>query len=177
MVELVTKNYTDVIFDLAKEENHVVEIGEELFAIAAILEENPEFMLLLKSPQIAKKDKLSSIDEIFKGRISQTTLNFIKVLIENRRAEYLLEITSSYKKSERKFLGIEYVEAITATAMDEDQKQKLIKTLEAKLGKQIELNNIIDSNIIGGMKIKIDEKALDGTLSSRLKELQSEISK
>lgn len=177
MVELVTRNYTDVIFDLAKEENQVAEIGAELGSIAAILEENPEFLMLLTSPQIAKSDKIASVDEVFSGKISETALKFIKVLIENRRAEYFVEIAKSYKNSERKFLGIEYVEAITAVAMEEEQKQKLIQTLEAKLGKKIELDNIVDSNIIGGMKIKIGEKALDGTLSNRLKELQSEISK
>lgn len=177
MVELVTRNYTDVIFDLAKEENQVVEIGAELEGIASILEQNPEFIMLLSSPQITKIDKLKAVDEIFQGKISSTTLNFIKVLIDNRRSEYLLEIAKRYKNNEREFLGIAYVEATTAVPMDEDQKQKLVKTLETKLGKQIELNNMIDSSIIGGMKIKIGEKALDGTLTNRLKELQSEISK
>lgn len=105
------------------------------------------------------------------------TLNFLKVLVDNRRSQYLPEIARSYKTSQREFLGIEYVEAITALPMDEDQVSKLISTLEAKTGKKIELNNVIDSDIIGGMKIRIGERSIDGTVRSRLEELQSEISK
>lgn len=177
MVELVTKNYTDVIFDLAQEENHVEQIGEELGSIAEIMAANPEYLTMLTSPQIPKNEKIDSLNQVFGGKITETSLNFMKVLIENRRAAYLLAIAESYKVSQRKFLGIEYVEALTAVPMDEDQKEKLIRTLETKLGKKIELNNIVDSDIIGGMKIKIGEKALDGSLSNRLKALQSEISK
>ena len=177
MVELVTKNYTDVIFDLAKEDGSVEALGEELNLVAEVLRQNPDFGIFLKSPQILKKDKLDLLDRAFGEKVSLMALNFLKVLVENRRSEYILEIAESYKKNERDFLGIAYVEAITALAMEDDQKDKLIASLEKKLGKKIELNNVIDPNIIGGMKIKVGEKAIDGTLASRLKALQSEISK
>lgn len=177
MVELVTKNYTDVIFDLAVEEGKVEEISAELSEIARVMQENPELMAMLASPQIPKAEKLQTADAVFSGWISKTALNFVKVLIENRRAAYLLEIAERFVERKRAHLGIEYVEAITAIPMTQEQKERLIATLAHKRGKQIELNNVIDANIIGGMKIKIGEKALDGTLSNRLKELQSEMSK
>ncbi len=177
MAELVTKNYADVIFGLAREKGNVEEIGAELSSIAEILDHTPEFMTFLTSPQILKEEKLNLLENVFQGKVEDMTLNFLKVLVDNRRSQYLPEIARSYKTSQREFLGIEYVEAITALPMDEDQVSKLISTLEAKTGKKIELNNVIDSDIIGGMKIRIGERSIDGTVRSRLEELQSEISK
>ena len=177
MVELVTSNYTNVLFDLAMEEDHPEEISEELATIAAILEQNPEYKIFLTSPQIAKEDKIRSVDKIFGDQIEKTTKNFIKVLIENGRSAYLPEVAKVYKKLLREHLGIVYVEAITAVPMDEDQKQRLIEKLEQRLHQRVELNNLMDENIIGGMKIRVGEKSLDASVSSRLRTLQSELSK
>ncbi len=99
MVELVTSNYTLVLFDLALEENHLEEIGQELADIAEILDQNPEYKTFLTSPQIAKEDKIQSIDNIFGDKIQKTTKNFIKVLIGNGRAAYLSEVAKEYKKT------------------------------------------------------------------------------
>ncbi len=177
MVELVTSNYTLVLFDLALEENHLEEIGQELADIAEILDQNPEYKTFLTSPQIAKEDKIQSIDNIFGDKIQKTTKNFIKVLIGNGRAAYLSEVAKEYKKLLRTHLGIVYVEAVTAVPMDEEQKQRLTANLEQKLNQKVELNNLIDKNIIGGMKIRMGEKSMDASVSSRLKSLQAELSK
>ncbi len=61
--------------------------------------------------------------------------------------------------------------------MDEEQKQRLTANLEQKLNQKVELNNLIDKNIIGGMKIRMGEKSMDASVSSRLKSLQAELSK
>lgn len=177
MVELVTKSYTDVIFGLALEEGLLRQIGEELSGIVDIVRENPQYMTFLTSPQIAKADKISSIDAIFGGKVENTTKNFIKVLIGNGRAMYLSDIAKQYKKLQREHEGIVYIEAITSIAMDEEQKERLTTKLESTLGKRIELNNIVDASIIGGMKIRMGEKSLDASLKSRLKALHSELIK
>lgn len=177
MVELVTSSYTDVIFDLALEEGHLEEIGAELDTISKIMQENPQYLVFLTSPQIAKEEKLESIEAVFGGRIETTTKNFLKVLIDNRRIDYLLEITKYYKKLQRSHLGIAFVEAVTPIPMDEDQKRELVTKLESKLGQKVELDNIIDPSIIGGMKIRIGERSLDASVSSRLKGLRAELVK
>lgn len=177
MVELVTKSYTDVIFSLAQEENLLSEIGSELSEIVMIIRENPQYMVFLTSPQIAKAEKIASVESIFDKKVQSITKNFIKVLIENRRVNYLPEIAKYYRKLQREYENIAYIEAVTAVEMDEEQKRRLIEKLESKLGQKIELNNVIDTSIIGGMKIRIGEKSLDASISSRLKTLHSELIK
>lgn len=177
MVELITSNYTNVIFDLALEENHLEEIGAELEDISRILHNIPDYMLFLTGPQIAKEEKIHSVDKVFDGKILETTKNFIKVLIENGRIEYLLEIAKCYKNLQREHQGIVLVEAITSVPMDENQKQTLTEKLETKLRQKIELDNIVDPSIIGGMKIRIGEKSVDASLGNRLRDLRAELVK
>lgn len=177
MVELVRDSYVGVLFDLAKEENRQEEIGTQIQEIREIIELNPEFFVFLTSPQITKEERIQSIDKILGGKVDDTLLRFMKVLIHNRRMDYLLEIAKKYQEELRAFKGIIYVEALTAVPLDEDQREKLENRLVERLGKQIELKNIVDPDILGGMKLKIGEKSLDATLKSRLRELQSVISK
>lgn len=177
MVELVTKSYTDVLFDLAKEENILEPMNEELEEISKIFSGNDEYINFLTSPQIDKTEKIQTIDVIFGGKINQLTLNFLKVLISNGRIKYLSSMAKYYKELLREYLGISYVEAITAIPMTDEQKNSLIKKLEKKLDKKIELNNIVNESIIGGMKILIGEKSIDASLKTRLNELQQQLSK
>lgn len=177
MVELVRDSYVGVLFDLAKEENRQEEIGTQIQEIREIIELNPEFFVFLTSPQITKEERIQSIDKILGGKVDDTLLRFMKVLIHNRRMDYLLEIAKKYQEELRAFKGIIYVQALTAVPLDEDQREKLENRLVERLGKQIELKNIVDPDILGGMKLKIGEKSLDATLKSRLRELQSVISK
>lgn len=177
MVELVTKSYGDVLFELAKEENITEKVCNELKEISEIAKENKEYMVFLTSPQIEKDEKIKTIDNIFSGKISPICLNFLKVLIKNGRISNLFSISNYFTEKFRDDLGIAYVEAITAVAMDDAQKQKLVANLETKLNKKVELNNIVNESLIGGMKIQIGEKLIDASVKTRLNDLQVQLSK
>lgn len=177
MVELVTKSYSEILFDLAKEENLLEAIGDELKEIAGIFSQNADYMNFLTSPQIDKEEKIKTVDAIFDGKINKLTSNFLKVLVSNGRISHIESIARYFKTLMREYLGIAYVEAVTATPMSEEQKNSLIEKLENKLNKKIELNNIVNESIIGGMKILVGEKSIDASVKTRLSELQLQLSK
>ena len=106
MVELVTKSYTDVLFDLAIEENSLALIGDELSAISEIFSGNDDYVHFLTSPQIDKYEKIKTVDAIFGKKINTLTINFLKVLISNGRIRHLPYIARYFKELLRKYLGI-----------------------------------------------------------------------
>lgn len=177
MVELVTKSYSEILFDLAKEENLLEAMGDEINAIAGIFSQNADYMNFLTSPQIDKEEKIKTVDAVFGEKVSKLSSNFLKVLISNGRISYIESISRYFKTLMRDYLGIAYVEAITATPMSDEQKNSLIEKLENKLNKKIELNNIVNESIIGGMKILVGEKSIDASIKTRLSELQLQLSK
>lgn len=177
MVELVSKNYARALFDLAIEEQMVEEIGEEVEAIAKILESDKRFYEFFITPLIPKKEKVELIEKAFGGKVSKYSENFLKVLIENGRSNELLGIGSHYKKMQLEHFNMIEATAFTVLPLTELQHQKLVEKLEHETGKKVILVNTIDKSLIGGMLIKIGEKEIDGTVLNRLKNLQAAITK
>ncbi|MGB5822508.1 MAG: ATP synthase F1 subunit delta [Proteocatella sp.] len=177
MVELVAKNYARALFDLAIEEKKVEEIGEEVEAVAKILESDKSFYEFFITPLVAKKDKVDLIEKAFGGKISKHTENFFKVLIENGRGNEFLGISSQYKKMQLEYFNMIEAVAFTVLPITQLQHQKLVEKLEKETGKKVILKNTIDQSLLGGMLIKVGEQEIDGTVLNRLKNLQAAITK
>ena len=59
--------------------------------------------------------------------------------------------------------------------LSEEQKAALITKLEKLCQKKIILSEKIDPEVLGGLKVEVDGKTLDGTVSGRLKEIRKNV--
>lgn len=177
MVELVAKNYARALFELAIEENKLEEIGEELESIIEILSMDKMYYEFFVTPLVSKKEKIELVEIAFGGKTSKSIENFFKVLVENGRSNHIKEIYSQYRKMKMEYLNMVEAFAYTVIPITEAQSIKLTTKLEKETGKTVILKNIIEPEIIGGMKIKIGEKEIDATVLNRLKNLEAAISK
>lgn len=66
------------------------------------------------------------------------------------------------------------VTLITAAKLTADQKKAVVSELEQKLG-SIELDEVVDSSVMGGLKIKLGNQEFDATLAGKLERLESQI--
>ena len=57
---------------------------------------------------------------------------------------------------------------MSAVALNEEQKQKLIAKLEVTTGKQIDLQCSVDPAELGGLRLSYSGKMVDGTVKTRL---------
>ena len=64
---------------------------------------------------------------------------------------------------------------VSAVALSEEQKAALITKLEKLCQKKIILSEKIDPEVLGGLKVEVDGKTLDGTVSGRLKEIRKNV--
>ena len=64
---------------------------------------------------------------------------------------------------------------VSAVALSEEQKESLIAKLEKLCRKKIILSEKIDPEVLGGLKVEVDGKTLDGTVSGRLKEIRKNV--
>ena len=66
--------------------------------------------------------------------------------------------------------------AVTALPLNDAQMQALTKRLEQATGKTVRLKNRVDSTVLGGVRLEMEGKQLDGTIKGRLTELQGRLS-
>lgn len=175
MAELIQEIYANSLFDVALQKGITEEIRDELLALSNIFKAQPGFIKLLSSPVISKEEKHKILHDTFFNKVSPFVLNLFKVLVDNERFSYILDIIAEYNKRYDTHAGIMAVTAITATPMSEALQQKLIARLSELSQKTIRLTTEVDPSVIGGIKLKYNNTEIDATIQSRLAEMKHNI--
>ena len=160
--------YGTSLYELAKEEGLTHLIGEQLSALQEGFRAEPDFVRLLASPNLSKAERCQILDDSFRGKVHPYILNFLKILTEKNYPRYFSDCCDAYTDLYNQDNGILIVTAVTAVALKEQQKDKLIQKLNQITGKQVSLRCRIDPSVYGGVRLDYDGKRLDDTVSHRL---------
>lgn len=170
------KEYASALFSLATENNSVDQYEKSLMEIEDIFKENPDYIKVLESPAIPLSERISFIDKAFASTYTEYLVSFLKVLCENGHIaqivsciEAFCDLVRIYKN--RTIATVYYVEPLSV-----EQKTALIEKLQKISGKVIEPEFIKDESLIGGIKVQIDDKIIDGSIKNRLNKAKGVIS-
>ena len=160
--------YGESLYELAKEENLTQEIGSQLKVLQQSFRQEPDFGKLLSSPNLTKAERCQILDDSFRGSVHQYVLNFLKILTEKGYMRHFSYCCDAYLEHYDQDNGILRVNAVSAVALTEAQKDKLTQKLSRITGKEIALRNRIDPAVLGGIRLDYDGQRLDDTVSHRL---------
>ncbi len=160
--------YGQALYDLATGENLSETILAQLEVLQQSFREAPDFLTLLASPSLTKEERRTILDNSFRGKIHGYILNFLKILTEKGYIRHFFDCCKAYEESFNLDNGILQVSAVTAAAMTEAQKEKLREKLAKSTGKQIKLKCLVDSSVLGGIRLDYSGKRLDDTVQHRL---------
>ena len=163
--------YGQGLYTLAMEEGLEGQILEELAVLETAFGENPEFLKLLASHNVPLQERLSLLDESFRGKVHTYVLNFLKLLTEKNHIRLFLECCKAYREQYNSDQGILEVQVFTALPLNDAQKVRLTDKLTALTGKRIALLCKVDPSVLGGVRLRYDGCQVDGTLQGRLDEM------
>lgn len=167
------QTYGEALYELARDEQTDGEILEQLLAVSQLFRENPQYVELLSLPSVPKWERCDILDACFHGQIHPYLLNFLKILVENGTVRQLPGCEEAYRRHYYEAHGILEVTAVTAVPLSDALQQKLQAKLEAHTGKTVRLCTQVEPGVLGGIRLEMAGKRLDGTVRSRLDELQA----
>lgn len=173
----ITVRYAKAVFSLAKESDQLSTLKKDAELIAAVCSQSADFSRFLKNPVVKTSEKIKIIHLIFKEKISELSLNFLTLMTQNKREEFIPEVCRNILSLIRKEKNIKTAVLTTAIEMDEDLLQKAEKILEKELETQVELIGRVNPHIIGGVVLQIDGKQYDDSIATQLKKLKQEFLK
>ena len=168
------KRYSQAVFQIAVESGELDRWQSDLGKIAS-LGEDAAFVTLLESPKLHFNDKARLLSERL-GDINPLALNLVYLLVARSRLSMAGEIADEYQRLLNSYHGIEEAEVVTATPIDDEDKQNLEERLSAIVGKKIVIKHGVDPGLIGGFIARVGGKLLDGSTRSRLEALKKELS-
>lgn len=164
----IAGSYAQGLYTLAQEENLTKEILQQMTALDQAFAQEPGFLRLLAAPNVPKQERCSLLDDSFRGKLQPYLLNFLKLLTEKGYIRHFSDCCRAYTAQYHQDNGILPVRAVTAVALTQAQEQKLCQKLQTLTGKQIELTNRVDPEVLGGVRLDYDGKRVDGTVKNRL---------
>ncbi len=165
--------YGQALYDLAKAENLSEIIDGQLSTLVESFRQEPDFLRLLKSPNLSKEEKCQVIDRSFQQKCHPYVVNFLKILVEKGRISHFFDCFTAYREQYYCDHNILPVTAITAVAMRDTQLQRLGEKLTTLTGKQIALTNRVNAEVLGGVRLDYDGTRLDDTVAHRLSAIRT----
>jgi F-type H+-transporting ATPase subunit delta len=143
-----------------------------MLAIKQILRDNPDYIRLLSEPSIKKAERLGLIDKAFGGSCEKYLVSFIKLLCERGLLGEYEGCCEIFTKRYNEDHNISEAVVTSAVTLSDSQIKALTAKLEAMSGKKIMITTKIDPKVLAGIKVELDGKQLDGTVSGRLQGIQ-----
>jgi F-type H+-transporting ATPase subunit delta len=145
---------------------------EEITTLQAVLKENKDFEKILMHPEIPKEDKLGVIETVFRGRISDALTGFLKVVVTKERYKDLPDIFAYFIARVKEYKKIGVAQVTSAIPLSDAQKKRIEqRLLDTTSYETMEIDYKVDESKIGGLMIRIGDRVVDSTISSKLSHL------
>jgi len=179
----VARPYAQAIFDLANESGALSAWSESL-GVAGQLLADKALVEYLGNPAFNDAQRLEFLTGLF-GKAGATLLagdddrgsNFLRLLLENRRAAVLPEIATHFEALKAKVENSVDAVVTSATALSSTQVDEIATALKKRLGCDVNVETEIDENLIGGAVIRAGDVVIDGSLRARLEGLATALIK
>jgi len=170
--DAVSDVYAQALFELAQAAGTLDGIGVEMEQLGRTLADSPDLMRLIRSRALSRDDRAGLIDRVFKEQVDPTVYKFLHVLNRKDRLPSLPAITASFAGRLAADRGIVEVEVSVARRLDEAETDRVAEAIGRSLGKQVVLRQSVDESLIGGLKIRVGDRLIDGSVATKLAKMK-----
>ena len=171
---IVANRYAKAFYDFAIEQNKTSEFVTECEFLYHLVNESSQLQKLLKFSPYSLQKRRNILLELLKNP-SEITLKMFDLLTQNNRLDIIQEISGQVIKMDVAAKGITKVSITTAVKLDGNLKKQVDKTIDKFIEGQVELINIVDSEIIGGFILNFEDLQYDASIASKVNSIKSAI--
>lgn len=170
--------YARALFDLVEAEGGRARVEETLGELEEIVElarSESGFGEFLASRILPEGARAGSLRRVFEGRVSPATLRFLLVLNRKGRLAHLPAIVAAFDALAQERFGRVEVDLYTAAPIDAEQLREIRQRLARALGKDVVVHPYTDGSMIGGVRLRIGDRLIDGSIATRLRRLRERL--
>jgi F-type H+-transporting ATPase subunit delta len=168
----IARPYAEAAFRLADAQGKLADWSAALANLSAVAADE-RVRAAIGDPNFPAVKVAGLFLSVLSGKLSGESENFVRVLAENGRLDVLAEIRTQYEVLKNEREGVVEAEITTAFDMDPAQLADLVSRLEKKTGRKVKARVGVDKSLIGGVKIVIGDKVIDGSARAQLAALET----
>jgi F-type H+-transporting ATPase subunit delta len=175
-VEEIARVYAEALFDVAKEQDKLDRIHDELNQFAEAMEEDRDLQVFFFSPYFSTAEKRDGIERAVSGA-DEEFVNFLELLAEKHRMPLIFRIQRQFEerwKQENRKIDVTVTSAVE---LDPDVVKKIGAEIEKQTDRSVELRSTVDDGILGGIVLQVGNMVLDASIRNRLEKLRRSIAR
>ncbi|AMM95162.1 F0F1 ATP synthase subunit delta [Peribacillus simplex] len=171
----VAGRYAVALFQIAKEQNLINQLEEELRIVNEVFTKDKELLGFLAHPKMTSGAKREVLANAFTG-LSSSVQNTLMLMVERHRTDEVTAMAQEFIELANEENSVADATVYTVNPLTEAEAKAVSSAFAAKIGKRnLRITNITDSNIIGGIKLQIGNRIYDGTISGKLDRLSKQL--
>ena len=168
----IARPYAEAAFKLAAAQGRLADWAAALANLANVAADE-RVRRAVSDPSLSAEKNAGLIISILAGKLSGEAENFVRVLAENGRLDVVAEIRAHFEALKNEHEGTVEAEVFTAFEMDKAQVADLVSRLEKSTGRKVKARVSVDQSLIGGVKVVIGDKVIDGSARAQLSALEN----
>mmetsp|Transcript_28009 Transcript_28009/g.77404 ORF Transcript_28009/g.77404 Transcript_28009/m.77404 type:complete len:232 (+) Transcript_28009:92-787(+) len=158
--------------------NNLEKVYSDLVELKAMMAESKEFKLMVEAPGIQPEAKVAALEQVCSEvGTDPSVVNFLKVLVENKRMHLLEKMINLFESFYRAEKGHVLCKVTSAAALDSRQKTAVKKAMQkrAEKGSTLIMEYDVSPAVLGGLVVKMGEAVYDFSVTTRLERLQTQL--
>lgn len=177
-VDKVSKRYAKAYYELVNESQRVA-TAEALGEISRVWKDSSELQAALLNPAVAVGQRIDVLKELVASISAdfskETLVNFLSVILENRRLSQLGQISAAFKELLEEAQGKKALIVTSARSLPESEKSDIENRTREVFGKDVSITWEVEPALIAGLRIKVGDQVYDATVQGSLIKAKEQI--
>ena len=172
--ETAARRYAEAAFEIGRADSTLDDWERDLEALGAALG-NAELRSLVEHPAVAYGDKERVLRRVVGDGVTPEVLSLVLLMIRRGRARSIDRMIDHVAELLRRERGIALAEVRTALPLEDEQRDAVAERLAELTGQQVQMNEMVDKSLIGGIAVRIGDTLYDASVRSRLERLRARL--
>jgi len=170
----LARPYAKAAFELAQSEQALA-AWDDMLGLAGTIVTEESMAGLLDNPDVSRKLVVEIITDAAGEAFNNRFRGYLSVLADNDRLALLPQVGLLYHQLRQEAENRLSVKVVSAVPLDDDQAGRMKEALARRFECEIELDNEIDADVIGGAVVYAGDQVIDGSLRGRLSKLSNSL--
>ena len=168
--QTLARRYAQAVFELAQPERRE-EVGSDLRSIWNAIQSDENVLRFFAAPIVDRAQKEKVVASAVRGQAGDLALHFVLLLVRKRRERLFPEIITQYEALVQASRGAEPLTIVSARELPQNELDRMVARLSKVYGKNFEVRQRVDPSLLGGVRIRMGDLAVDASVAGKLDDL------
>lgn len=163
------------LFLAAEADGTLDTVEDELYRLSRVAQGSVELRTTMADRWLPADRKVAVVRDLVGGRVAAATQTAVEQVVSSPRGRRLEEALADLARLASERHGEVMAEAHVAAPMSAEQTSRLAAALTRIYGRTVRVSQVVEPDLVGGVKVVVGDEVIDGTVARRLEQARQQL--